>query len=93
MQQERELVGGIYWSPSVAVIIASITKTTHESSRAAILYVSAVALISRLVHSGILDPQVNVQITKIFHEISMLDGGPYVQFDAERSMLPLISFT
>ncbi|KAK1443272.1 hypothetical protein BgAZ_201480 [Babesia gibsoni] len=90
---ERELVGGIYRSPSVASIIASITKTTHESSRAAILYASAVAVISLLIHYGAVDTSANKKITKIFQEIAMLNGGPYVQLDAERSMLPLISFT
>ncbi|CDR94619.1 hypothetical protein, conserved [Babesia bigemina] len=91
--QERELVGGIYMSTSVASLIASITKTTHESSRAAIMYASAVATISRMEHSCSLDTNVNTQITRLFQEISMLDGGPYVQYDSERTPFPLISFT
>ncbi|ORM39601.1 uncharacterized protein BXIN_2914 [Babesia sp. Xinjiang] len=90
--QDREVVGGIYTTTSVASIIASVTKTVHESSRAAILYASAVAIISRIEHYISLDSSVNSQITKLFQEISMLDGGPYIQYDSERTALPLISF-
>ncbi|GFE54283.1 hypothetical protein BaOVIS_016870 [Babesia ovis] len=90
--QERELVGGIYSSTPITSLMASVTKTVHDSSRAAILYASALAILSRMEHSGILDSSINTQITKIFQEISMLDGGPYVQYDSERSAMPLILF-
>ncbi|GIX62577.1 uncharacterized protein BcabD6B2_20120 [Babesia caballi] len=90
--KERQIAGGIYVPNSVAAIIASVTQTIHEASRAAILYASAVAVISRMEHSGTTDATFNSQITKIFQEISVLDGGPYIQYDADRATLPLVSF-
>eukprot|EP00371_Babesia_bovis_P002393 XP_001611040.1 hypothetical protein [Babesia bovis T2Bo] len=92
LQQDRDIIGGIYYSTSVAALIASVTKTVHDSSRAAVLYASAMGVMSRIEHYGALDSSFNTQITKIFQEITMLDGGPYIQYDSERSSLPLISF-
>ncbi|KAK2195687.1 hypothetical protein BdWA1_002280 [Babesia duncani] len=99
-----DVANGIWSSGSTSAAMATVSsqyasdnseqivKPIHESNQAAVYFAACIGILSKYEHSSELDVGINGQITRLYHEMSLLGGGPYCSFDSDRSILPLVTF-
>lgn len=86
---------GIYTCESASVTSLLLKGMTfvYENEHAAAIFAASISIFSKNVHFGIGETLYYGKIEEFHNQISQLNGGPYVSYDIDKAILPLVTFT